>query len=186
MEAIRFDKFGPLHAGGLEIRHGGVDEAGVGLFTTLERKVGDAIGFYAGVVKTHVTEREQEYAIELPGFDLVVVPPVDAQGNVDFENYPFAAANEPPQGCEANMVLVADRVYELNDKTYTVLAFYISRNVQANEELSWAYGPLYKRNYEAGNPCAAEFDITMSLPRLTRLLTHRPDAIFDVTELEKM
>jgi hypothetical protein len=186
MEAIRFDAFGPLHAGGLEIRKGGVDEAGVGLFTTIDRKVGDAIGFYAGVVKTHVTEREEAYALELAGYDLVVVPPVDAQGSVDFQKYPMAASNEPPEGCEANMVLVADRLYELNDKTYTVLAFYISRHVQANSELFWLYGPLYKRSYPIGRPSTAEIEFEMTIPRLKRLLTHRPDAIFDVTELEKM
>ena len=186
MATIRFDEFGPLHVGGLEIRKGGVDEAGVGLFTTIDRKVGDAMGFYAGNVKSEITKREQGFAIELPGYDLVVVPPMDAQGNVDFQNYPMAASNEPGEGVEANMVLVADRFYELNGKTYTVLAFYISRNVQANSEIFWFYGPLYKRNYEVGRPSTGDFDIQTTIPRLTRLLTHRPDAIFEVAELERL
>ena len=184
METIRLGEFAPVHAGGLEIRRGGIDPNGVGLFTLVQRTIGDAIGFYAGTPKSHVTRKEEEYAIEIPGFDIVVVPPID--GGMDFENYPMAAANEPGRGQEANMVLVADRVYEVEGKTYTVLAFYISRDVQPNSELMWKYGPLYKRSYEVGQPSTEDFEITMTLPRLNRLLTQRPDAIFDLSELETM
>jgi hypothetical protein len=97
----------------------------------------------------------------------------------------MAASNEPGEGMESNMVLVADCFYELNDKTYTVLAFYISRHVQPGEELTWFFGVTYARNYPVGRPSTTQFEICMTLPRLTRLLTHRPDGIFDLSTLER-
>ena len=83
------------------------------------------------------------------------------------------------------MVLVADRIYQLNSNTYTVLAFYISRHVQPNEELSWYYGTLFDRAYPVGHPSTGDFEIYMTVPRLTRLLTHRPDGIFGLSTLER-
>ena len=185
MDAIRFEAFGPLHAGGLEIKKGGVDPSGVGLFTTLARSAGDPIGFYAGTPKSKVTRKEEEFSIEIPGFDLVVVPPLlDVGGAVDFEAFPMAAANEPPEGQHSNMVLVADRLYDLKDRTFTVLAFYASTEIQPHTELTWHYGTRFNRDYTVGMPSTAQFDIQMTLPRLERLLAHRPDAIFDLRQLE--
>ena len=186
MKTTHFDEFGPLHTNGLEIKKGGVDRNGVGLFTTLERNMGDPIGFYAGIPKTHVTREEEKFAIEVPGFDLAVVPPIDSEGGIDFETYPMAASNEPPEGEEANMVLVADRLYELHNNTYTVLSFYMARHVQPNTELTWFYGNTYERNYRVGSAPTAQFNIYMTIPRLNRLLAHRPDAIFELSELERL
>jgi hypothetical protein len=98
----------------------------------------------------------------------------------------MAAANEPPDGEQANMVLVTDRIYEIEGKTFTVLAFYAATHVQPNSELNWFYGNAYDRKYRVGNHATADFEMTMTIPRLKRLLTHRPDAIFEVAELEKM
>ena len=179
-----FDTFGPLQTAGLEIRRGGVDSKGVGLFTTRSFAAGDAIGFYAGIPRSGLSKQEERFAIDIGGFDVAVVPPLDSTGCVDFSIYPMAAANEPSVGSRANMVLVGDRVYEVYGISYVVLAFYASAEVEAGMELTWHYGPLYGRGYQVGGLSESTPEIVMTLPRLKRLLEHRPDAIFSISDLE--
>ena len=178
-----FDTFGPLQTAGLEIRRGGVDAKGVGLFTTRSFVAGDAIGFYAGTPRSELTKREERYAIDIGGFDVAVVPPLDSMGCVKFSMYPMAAANEPSVGGRANMVLVGDRVYEVDGTSYVVLAFYASEEVEAGMELTWHYGPMYDRSYQVGGLSESTPEIVMTLPRLKRLIEHRPDAIFSISDL---
>ena len=147
---ISFDSFGPLQRQGLEIRHD-VDDKGVGLFTTEPLRPGDPIGFYAGLPKGEITRREERFAIDVGGFDVAVVPPLDGSGGgVDFRLYPMAAANEPSSEEVANMVLVSDKIYEVDGLSYVVLAFYATSEIEAGSELTWHYGPLYDRNYAVG------------------------------------
>ena len=180
---VRFDAFGPLQTEGLEIRRGGVDSKGVGLFTTRSFVAGDAIGFYAGIPRSELTKQEERFAIDIGGFDVAVVPPLDSMGGVDFNIYPMAAANEPCVGVCANMVLAGDRVYEVDGTPYVVLAFYASADVEAGMELTWHYGPRYDRCYQVGRLSESTPEIVMTMPRLKRLLEHRPDAIFSISEL---
>jgi hypothetical protein len=183
-DTVRFDTFGPLHTHGLEVRRGGVDKRGRGLFASRPLHAGDPVGFYAGIARGELTRQEEAFAIDVGGFDVAIVPPLDSQGRVDFELHPMAASNEPAEGDVANMVLVGDRVYEVDGVSYVVLAFYMASDVYANTELTWCYGHMYGRDYSAGKYPNVLPEFAMTLPRLKRLIRERPDGIFAVSELE--
>lgn len=82
------------------------------------------------------------------------------------------------------MMLVSDKIYEVDGVSYVVLAFYAASEIEAGSELTWHYGPRYDRDYAVGGLPETTPEIVMTLPRLTRLLKHRPDAIFSIRELE--
>jgi hypothetical protein len=181
---VRFPTFSAVNTHGLEIRRGCVDKNGFGLFATRPLAAGEAVGFYAGATRTELTREEEVFAVDVGGFDVAIVPPLDARGRVDFELYPMAAANEPAEGGVANMALVGDRLYEVDGVSYVVLSFYAATDVGVNEELLWAYGPHYARSYREGAYPQSIPDCVMTLPRLRRLIRDRPDAIFAISELE--
>lgn len=183
----RFQTFSAVNTHGIEVRTKGcVDKDGVGLFATRPLRAGDAIGFYAGRPHAELTRQQERFAVDLGGFDLAVVPPFDANGRINFELYPMAAANEPADGQDANMVLVGDKIYEIEGVMCMVLAFYAATAVEAGEELTWFYGPHYVRNYPVGGyPLSPLPEFTMTIPRLKRLMRERPDGIFPISELEQ-
>ena len=63
---------------------------------------------------------------------------------------------------------------------YNLMAFYAARDVEAGEELTWDYGPLYDRSYLRGLPPEDSLLGVMTEPRLRRLLAGRTDAIWDI------
>jgi hypothetical protein len=184
MREIHFSTFSAVNTHGLEVRKGGVDRHGVGLFAARPLRAGDAIGFYAGIPCCELTREQEAFAVDVGGFDAAILPPLDAHDRVDFELYPMAAANEPAEGCEANMVLVGDKIYEVGGNACVVLAFYAAAAVEAGDELLWQYGPKYRRDYPVGHYPEFTPECTMTVPRLERLMRERPDAIFPISELE--
>ena len=122
-------------------------------------------------------------------------PPIDDKANVDLNIYLAAAANEPietkNETKNANMVLEAEFVWvETKDdgplprdepgRAYLVHFLVVSRDVEADTELTWHYGEAYdpirkKEGYTAGKGCA-----DTDLEALRRL---RKDITAHLTEL---
>jgi len=180
---IAFDEVTAVCCAGLEIKESTIYGAGMGLFTTCTRRRGDAIGFYAGdfVVTsgTSLSKKQSEFSVEVVGVDAVVVPPI-VNGKIDFAQYPMSASNEPPVGQRANLFLENDKFFVMRGVLYNLMAFYAARDVEAGEELTWDYGPLYDRVYARGLPPEDSPLGVMTHPRLRRLLAGRTDAIWDI------
>lgn len=119
-------------------------------------------------------KERRRYAVESPdhGKTLVIYPPVDPA------RHPAAIANEPKEGSTANMEMKAEDV-EIEDggciHVFRILALYTCARVDADDELTWNYGPSYapvreEEKYVAGRGCSANGRLRPPPERRARLI----------------
>ena len=137
-------------------------------------------------------EQRQKYAVGLQSLKreyrhqndamakrkVIISPTLDANGNVDPHLYPIACANEPLEHHTANcapLMLVIRRASlkkypcaELDigkRKVIRCIALIASRNIGAEEEITWSYGDDYcpirqQEKYVAGSDCTLDERLT--------------------------
>ena len=138
------------------------------------------------------TKQRQKYAVGLQSLKreyrhqndamakrkVIISPPLDATGNVDPHLYPIACANEPLEHHTANcapLMLVIRRAslkkYPCTGlnigkrKVIRCIALIASRNIGAEEEITWSYGDDYcpirqQEKYVAGSDCTLDERLT--------------------------
>ena len=144
-----------------------------GLFTTVTIPKGAWIGFYTGhgllnAEYRSLTEEQREdlarYAAmsNLNNHAYTWCPPYEANNMPDFTKHAMAAVNEPDSEQVANVIALATMMeIPLDDGTsphFAVMSFFACKEIPANAELLWTYGPGYEAmrkqyDYTPGPPC---------------------------------
>ena len=144
-----------------------------GLFTSQPLPIGAFVGLYTGEWYTAEqleskpdVRRRNEYAVSTSGDarcdEVICSPPV--RRGIDASKYPAGIANEPGKDSTARCMLceykfTMDELVqpdlvpeELHGEDIAAIGLVTTRPIGAHRELTWHYGPHYRRNYEVGKP----------------------------------
>jgi len=159
--------------------------SGMGLFTTATIPRDAAIGVWSGRRLDPASQEIDEYAMEisLKPYPNVVITPKSIEGVVDYAQHPLAALNEPPVKQIAN---VYPRVEDHDDgqgRSIALVVFYAARTIRTDQELTWHYGPTYKRHYPVGRAAKVR-DPPYNARRVERVLeSSRTDILVYLDEV---